>query len=481
MSIRKRLFLSNAAMVLMPIIIFVLLIILLNIVLNGGTNGFDHNGWNSTEESDAELFTQLTKIASLQQEKLSNHEYLDTLTNKLEGENSGFIIRKKDKVLYTGKHLQDISSDSLPAFGNEGYDPVAWLGHDQYSIRQHDFFFNDGTKGSILLINQAPGFVKFARTYFPILFISLLLILVLTNLLLSYFMSKKILKPVNQLSVASAKISEGNLDFSVYSDGKDELAMLVKSFDDMRARLKESTELREKYENNRKELIANISHDLKTPITSILGYVEGIQDGVANTAEKHKRYLDTIHAKAGYMDRLINELSLYSKLEVKSLPFHFEKVNIKAFMEDYLEEARSDLDEKDVELVLNTTDSHSIVLLDRDKLIRVMNNIIYNSVKYMDKDQCCIEMSLKDAGSMIEVMISDNGPGVSSEEISDIFNRFYRSDPSRNTGGSGLGLAIAAQIIEAHGGTIWAASSPGEGLRIYFTLKKPADKGDEHV
>lgn len=179
-------------------------------------------------------------------------------------------------------------------------------------------------------------------------------------------MSKGILKPVNQLSDAAANIRKGDLDFTIESSSKDELGDLVKSFDDMRSQLKESMELREKYENNRKELITNISHDLKTSITSIMGYVEGIQDGVANTEEKQKRYLETIHARTGYMDRLIKELTLYSKLDVKSLPFHFDAVDIKAFMEDYLEETMIELADKDVQVSFSENAvSPSIVLHDK--------------------------------------------------------------------------------------------------------------------
>jgi len=322
-------------------------------------------------------------------------------------------------------------------------------------------------------------FIQFARKFFPLIFIGFVLILVLTNTLLCYFMSRRILKPIHLMSAAAAKISAGNLDFRLEPIRKDELGKLIESFDEMREKLKKSAELREQYENNRRELITNISHDLKTPITSIRGYVEGIQDGVANTEEKLQRYLDTIHAKATHMDRLINELFLFSKLDVKSVPFHFEEVELKAFLEDFLEEIRLDLVDKHTQISMELN-SHSPVLIDRDKIIRVMNNIIFNSVKYKDKDLCLIYIILQEQENLLKVTISDNGPGVPAEEAASIFNRFYRGDPSRSseTGGSGLGLAIAAQIIKAHGGNIWAENVPEGGLRIHFTLPKSNDKGE---
>ena len=263
--------------------------------------------------------------------------------------------------------------------------------------------------------------------------------------------------------------------------GTDELNQLIQSFDSMRAQLKESLDLREQYENNRKELVANISHDLKTPITSIMGYVEGIQDGVANTPVKQHQYLETIHKKAKYMNELIEELSLYSKLDVKKVPFHFEKVNIHAFIKDYSDDIADDLKEKGIALYFLPSDLNVNVLIDRNKIIRVFENIIYNSAKYNHHPNGRVDISLIDLGEMVQVSISDNGPGVPNEQLSTVFHRFYRVDEARSTGGSGLGLAIASQIIEAHGGTIWAENNPSGGLNVSFKLKKSEDDIDDKV
>ncbi|MFB4168872.1 sensor histidine kinase [Virgibacillus sp. JSM 102003] len=480
MSIRKRLFLSNTAMIVMPIIFIIGIVILLNVVTSGGFNQSQQGGWNTAEGNDIEIFNSLKKTASLKQGKLDDPAYLQALTNQLEGDESGIIIRKGSELSYKSNRIEEISYHDLPRFGENEFNTRPPFGHDRYNVKQYDFYFDNGTEGSIFLLRESSSFAQFARTFFPLLFISLILLLILTNVLLSYFMSKGILNPIRQLSNAAANIRNGNLDFSVRPASKDELGGLVKSFDDMRLQLKESMELRDKYENNRKELIANISHDLKTPITSIMGYVEGIQDGVANTKEKRGRYLETIHAKAEYMDMLIKELSLYSKLDVKSLPFHFEEVNIKAFMKDYLEEMKPELVDNNVHLTFNeNAATQSTVSLDRDKLIRVMNNIIYNSIKYIDKSECIIQILLKDLDNTVEVCISDNGPGVSEGNLVHIFNRFYQTDPSRNKGGSGLGLAIASQIIKAHGGSISATSPQNGGLTICFTLNKT--EGDKHA
>ncbi|WP_077324375.1 sensor histidine kinase [Virgibacillus siamensis] len=472
MSIRKRLFLSNAAMVLMPIVVIILIILLLVVILNGGFE-FPDKRWHGPQPQNTELNSRLTKTASLNQEKLLDREFLESVLDKSGTKNNAIIVRKDEKIVQTAGQLGDISNADLPAYGNEGFNPAGIrLDHSHYSVKQHDFYFQDGTKGTLFVLNNSASFVKFARTFFPILFISLLLVLIITNVLLSYFMSRSILGPVKHLAAAAKKIKSGNLDFTITPKKNDELGQLVQSFDDMRAQLKESLELREKYENNRRQLIANISHDLKTPITSIIGYVEGIQDGVAHTEAKHARYLDTIHGKATYMNRLIEELSLYSKLDVKRLPFQFEAVHISAFVRDYIDEITDELNERNIHISLESNQIDAVVKLDRDKMIRVFENIIYNSVKYTDKETCDIQISLADKGTLIEITIVDNGPGVTEGELTQIFSRFYRTDPSRNTDGSGLGLAIAAQIIETHGGTIWAVSKLGEGLSIHFTLSK---------
>ena len=472
MSIRKRLFISNAAMVLMPILLFIVYFILLHIFFGSVIN----NGWQSQPSTqNKKVFTELTKTASLNSGKLLNASYLNNLTTQLKGIKAAVAVQKGSEIVYASPNLGRIAHGELPGFGNEGYNAMAWVGHNQYEIWQHDFFFKDGTKGSFFLIDHNGQFTQSARRFFPLIFIGFLIIVVLTNVILSYLVSRRILKPVRLLSSSADKISIGELDFHIESKDKDELGKLVNTFDDMREKLMVSTQVREQYEKNRPELIANISHDLKTPITSIRGYVEGIRDGVANTEDKLERYLDTIHAKTTYLDRLIDELLLYSKLDVKSYTFHFEKVNFKAYIKDYIEEIQLECEKENIKLSLLVEESfQSEVVLDRDQIIRVMNNIIYNSMKYMDNEKGVIQVSVLDQKNEVKVSICDNGPGVSEEELSIIFQRFYRGDPSRNsnTGGSGLGLAIAAQIIEAHGGKIWADHIVDTGLSISFTLKK---------
>jgi histidine kinase len=462
--------LSHAAMIITPIVIIMLLMILLRVVIFGNT------GWDfGQQDESAEVFQSLIKTASLQQEKLLDNQYLKELENETTNNSFQIVVRKGNELLYTTK---EIDNNKLPAFGAvpREFNPAGmWDKEEHYSVMQYDFYFKDGMEGTVFVLKQVSSFAKHARIFFPVLFLTLILSLVLTNVILSYFMSRSILRPIKTLSAAAENISNGNFDFEIKPNGKNELNKLMETFETMRMQLKETFELREKYEANRKELIANISHDLKTPITSILGYVEGIEKGIAKTPDKLKQYLDTIHSKAAYMNQLIEELALFSKLDVNREPFHFEAVNIYQFVKDYLEDIEDDLQEKHIQWTLSAVNTNVHVLIDRNKLIRVLENIIYNSVKYMNNDAGQISISLTEQEKMVYIRISDNGPGVPEEELSAIFTRFYRVDSSRSQGGSGLGLAIAKQIMEAHGGTIWAENNPRGGLTIHFTLKKLED------
>lgn len=281
--------------------------------------------------------------------------------------------------------------------------------------------------------------------------------------------------PLKKLKLATQNIKEGNLDFTMEAQGDDEISGLCRDFEQMRRRLKESAEEKVQYDRENKELISNISHDLKTPITAVKGYVEGIMDGVADTPEKMDKYIRTIYNKANDMDRLINELTFYSKIDTNRIPYTFNKINIKDYFDDCIEEVGLDLESKNIELsYFNYADADTIVIADAEQLKRVINNIISNSVKYMDKPKGYINIRVKDVGDFIQVEIEDNGKGIATKDLSNVFDRFYRTDASRNSsqGGSGIGLSIVKKIIEDHGGKIWVSSKLGAGTIMYFVLRK---------
>ncbi|CDQ18468.1 sensor histidine kinase [Halobacillus karajensis] len=303
-------------------------------------------------------------------------------------------------------------------------------------------------------------------------FIGMIGILIVTNGMLTYYVSKTILTPANKLNEATKKLAAGERDFAIQVDRSDELGELARSFEEMRRKLKEAEALEKKYEAGRKELIASISHDLKTPITSIKGYMMAIRDGVADTPEKQQRYVSRIIKKTEEMDHLINELFLYSKLDVNRVPFHFEKVDLAAYFGDYLEEVRFEHEDIETEIVESGESFH--VKADRKQIHRVVTNLIQNSLKFIDKEKKQLNVSLSEKGPMVVVKISDNGPGIPGEAIPFIFDQFYQGDAARSKSlrGSGLGLAISKKIIELHGGEIHAESGEGKGTTMAFTLER---------
>ena len=265
------------------------------------------------------------------------------------------------------------------------------------------------------------------------------------------------------------------MDFALDVKGNDELSQLCQDFEAMRRQLKITNEEKNAYDRENKELISNISHDLKTPITAVKGYVEGIMDGVADTPEKMDRYIRTIYNKANDMDKLINELTFYSKIDTNRIPYTFNKINVAEYFDDCVEEVGLDLESKNIELsYFNYVDHDTLVIADAEQLKRVISNIIGNSIKYLDKPKGYISIRVKDVGDFIQVEIEDNGKGIAAKDLPNIFDRFYRTDASRNSsqGGSGIGLSIVKKIIEDHGGKIWANSKLGAGTIMYFVLRK---------
>ena len=307
------------------------------------------------------------------------------------------------------------------------------------------------------------------------LFISAFVILISVALVVGLWVYRSIAVPLVKLKKATQNIKEGNLDFVLDVEGKDEFSELCQDFEEMRRRLKESTEEKSLIEKENRELISNISHDLKTPITAVKGYVEGIMDGVADTPEKMDRYVRTIYNKTNEMDHLINELTFYSKIDTNRIPYTFSKLNVEDYFEDCSEEVGLELETRGIELVYaNYVEKDVMVIADGEQIRRVIHNIISNAIKYMDKPKGIIQIRIKDVGDFIQIEIEDNGKGIGPKDLPYIFDRFYRTDVSRNSskGGSGIGLSIVKKIVEEHGGKIWATSEEGVGTTMYFVIRK---------
>lgn len=316
------------------------------------------------------------------------------------------------------------------------------------------------------------------RSVFISLWIAFFVILVIIAGVLTRWIGKSVFSPINDLGIAMNQIAEGNFDYRLDPDKVDgEVKELYKNYEEMRLKLKESADEKVEDESKNRELITNISHDLKTPITAIKGYVEGIMDGVADSPEKMEKYIKTIYNKANDMDKLINELTIYSKIDNNRIPYSFLRLNVSDYFSDCIEEVGVELESKNIELnYTNLVPEDVRIIADPEQLKRVINNIISNSVKYMDKEKekGIIDIRILNDSDSIRVEIEDNGRGIPAKDLPNIFERFYRTDSSRNSskGGSGIGLSIVKKIVEDHGGYIWATSKENEGTCMHFVIRK---------
>ncbi len=333
--------------------------------------------------------------------------------------------------------------------------------------------FTDGSKGSAFVVSRINFMIS--RNLLVDMLVAMFLILLFTGIMLTKWIHRGVFNPINELNVAMRKIKEGNFEYALQTDARGEIGDLYRNYEDMRLRLKESTEEKKEQELQNRELVSNISHDLKTPITAIKGYVEGIMDGVADTSEKMDKYIKTIYNKANEMERLINELTFYSGIDNNRIPYNFHRINVADYFDDCVEEVGLDLESKNIELnYSNLAEPDTLVIADPEQMKKVINNIISNSVKYLDKPHGVIDIRILDERDSIRVEIEDNGKGIAQKDVPKIFERFYRTDASRNSaqGGSGIGLSIVKKIVEDHGGYIWATSREGEGTCMHFVLRK---------
>lgn len=322
------------------------------------------------------------------------------------------------------------------------------------------------------------------RLFMTDILIAIVVILLISVFVLKQWIHKGIISPIWELNIAMKKIAEGNLDYRLDNHYAGEIGELFENYEDMRLRLKESTDEIVDNEKRNRELVSNISHDLKTPITAIKGYVEGIMDGVADTPEKMDRYIKTIYNKANDMDRLINELTTYSGIDSNKIPYHFHILNVSDYFSDCIEEIGLDLESKNIHLnYTNLAPPDTCVVADPEQFKKVINNIVSNSVKYMGHDNGVISITIHDDNESVKIEIEDNGKGIASKDIGNIFERFYRTDASRNSlqGGSGIGLSIVKKIVEDHGGYVWATSKEGEGTCMHFVLRKYMKNNDEVI
>lgn len=494
MKFKTRLRVTFISIILLPLFLTILAFMVIGIYLVNVQKGYGMRDLNYAMMSEnlKEFINTTDKAYDILQEqierdasRLEDKAYLEDINSRVSRKSTYLIVRKGESLYYTGDEAAaKIMFPKLPGYGegelseNSGY----YFDDLEKYVKQLDFTFSDGSGGSVFVITKIHSLIS--KHLLVDMFIAIVLILIFTSFMLTQWIHKGVFTPINELNVAMRKIKSGNFDYALQTDAKGEIGDLYRNYEDMRLRLKESTEENIQQEKQNKELVSNISHDLKTPITAIKGYVEGIMDGVADTPEKMDKYIKTIYNKANDMDRLINELTVYSGIDNNRIPYNFHRINVADYFGDCVEEVGLDLESKNIELnYSNLVESDTMVIADPEQMKKVINNIISNSVKYMDKLHGEIDIRILDEVDSIRVEIEDNGKGIAQKDLQKIFERFYRTDASRNSaqGGSGIGLSIVKKIIEDHGGYIWATGKEGEGTCIHFVLRKYIELQNEQT
>ncbi|MBP5610741.1 MAG: HAMP domain-containing histidine kinase, partial [Clostridia bacterium] len=285
-----------------------------------------------------------------------------------------------------------------------------------------------------------------------------------------YYQIYTIFPPLTVLQGGLKQIAAGNYDYQLRSDKRDEIGAVIGEFEMMRRKLADLNKQKSEFDRQRGEIIAGISHDLKTPLTTIQGYTKVLMDGVANTPAKTERYLKTIYETALTMNALVNQLNDFSKLDIDTIEYSFRERDLVELIQDFAAINIPIYATKGLKIETDFSDTPVEADIDKDQFLRVVRNILDNSVKYKDKPEGEAKIKVYSDGQNAVLEIGDNGPGVSPHEIEYIFESYYRGDPSRTnpTTGSGLGLSIVKTIITAHDGTVQAVND--NGLKIIIKI-----------
>jgi len=401
-------------------------------------------------------------ITTLNNEVIGDHETIGNQTShrlireyKKALEQSPNLVKNLDFLELLFNRYKDLTRLQVIDDDQIVYDNKRSIDSDKLILNETFVFSTEQSEIQVLIeyLEFIPPEKLFRDIFVERIMISLIIYLILHGIFI-YWVIKSTLPDTKQLTDIANNISHGHYDFEFDTSRKDEIGDVYKAFDNMKISL-------QTYENNRKELITNISHDLKTPIATIKGYVTGINDGLASTPEKLNKYLNIIYNNTMHLDELINDLFLYSKLDVNQIDFDFKPIHFDKYIDYYIDELKLDLEEKNIGVKWQMPNlKNTIILGDGFRLKRILNNIVSNSQKHFNKTNNILSFKLSEDEKGLVLEITDNGKGISEEVLNQIFDRFYRADASRNTnmGSSGLGLAIVKQIVEKHNGSISAIS-----------------------
>lgn len=465
MTIKKRLFWSNILMILVPVIATALIgIICIGVIWLSILHG---TGFAS---EDPKEFTYASMaVAEIVEHKLDSGKELDSLGSLLDKNKMRLTVKKDGAEIFTyGEIMQEDNNLLSVAESLNGEVTIAHEGRSVFMTHDN----SDGSDYAVYLFGGNDGnkgynnFKIALMVVFILLACTIILSILMTNRFLTKFIFKRIEDPLDILADGVRQIRDGNLDYRIAYSRNDEFLPVCGDFNEMAARLKQSIDMIQKQQQSRKELLAGISHDIRSPLTSIKAYVEGLIDGVAKTSEARSKYLKTIKTKAEDLDRMVSQLFVFSKMELGEYPDNPCIIQMDEAVAQFACEVRDEYLRNGMEIELKL--EPAAIYADPVQIRRIIANLFENSLKYMDKEHGKIIAMLNHADGKCRLSVSDDGPGVRDEALPHLFEVFYRSDPSRQNPnkGSGLGLAIVANAVQQAGGTIHAQNSVYGGLEI---------------
>ncbi|MGN0075541.1 MAG: ATP-binding protein [Parafannyhessea sp.] len=483
-TIRHRLLVSNVLMIVVPVAIAALvgvacLAVIYNTMHSGSGVGLgDEGDFYWTGRAAAEL-VEKGMGSGVDSAKL------DGVADALAKGGLSFAVLDGDSVAYrspgvTGAELAlartAISAGGLPTvlrtsstsvfvIGNQGRGSAAGS-HIAVFGRVHEV-----AGGTLKTAAIASGAALLA---------AVVLAVVLMNRFCQRYVYDRITGPIGQLERGVEHVSAGDLSYRVNYRGDDEFGPIARSFDQMAQGLEDAAAREEHERRARQELVACISHDLRSPLTSIRGYAEGLLDGIATTPERQRRYASRIVAKTEQMSELVSQLFLFSKLDLGDFSHQERRCDLADYARKLVEKNADDYARRGIGLRLGTVESAS-ALADASLLERAVTNVLDNAVRYAPG--CTVTASVLGAPGRPRLVLADDGPGVPDEALPHLFELFYRDDPARSAqkGGSGLGLAIVRRAMDAMGGTARALRTEGGGLTIEleFSPAEQAGQGEE--
>ncbi len=494
LKISTRITLSTVFGIIIPVVIVA---VLSSIVLNSITNYLNFSSvttnsysmlnqiqWNQTMSSISDVLISNDG----EDEKLAK---IDGFVSPLEEFGTKIYIEQNGEEFYSTDDREEVVKTAGSILEIDTERNTNYFAENGMVIITHAE--NGSTRYLVIIANENYSVNDASHRYAPQSFSSLvfgktgliilliILIFIITIIVLSFITSKTISKPIKKLARGANEIADGNLDFVIDYNSTNEIGQTVAAFNDMTQRLKASIEDRNQIEQSRKEMIAGVAHDLRTPLTSVKGYVEGLRDGIAKTPEMQERYLKTIYSSTLSMEHMLDDLLTISRLELGSIELDKKLINLNDFLNDCAAELGFELEKQGFDFVYsNFCEEPFFTELDEKRFERVIRNIISNSVKYAKKDvKGRIELTARGYSKSVIINIADNGIGLDSQSLPMIFEAHYRADKARSRvdEGSGIGLAVCKQIVELHGGHIWATGSEGEGLTIHISLERKAENG----